>query len=162
MLEDGTAALSKGNVMAYLVTTPDPIAISTAKYLWGSAQQVGLGVGGVLVNRGEAVTDEFEPLPVTSMPNYDGSNWQPLIDELPKMPSSVDIPQATEFIMAERKVKVFLPGFDKKDVKLTQYGPEITIEAGDQRRNITLPPAWRGNSVTGAKFANGYLEVTVG
>jgi anion-transporting ArsA/GET3 family ATPase len=162
MLEDGTAALSKGNVMAYLVTTPDPIAIATAKYLWGSAQQVGLGVGGVLVNRGEAVTDEFEPLPVSSMPIYDGSNWQPLIDQLPKMPSSVDIPQATEFVMAERKVKVFLPGFDKKDVKLTQYGPEITIEAGDQRRNITLPPAWRGNSVTGAKFANGYLEVTVG
>lgn len=162
MLEDGTAALSKGNVMAYLVTTPDPIAIATAKYLWGSAQQVGLGVGGVLVNRGEAVTDEFEPLPVTSMPNYDGNNWQPLIDQLPKMPSSVDIPQATEFVMAERKVKVYLPGFDKKDVKLTQYGPEITIEAGDQRRNITLPPAWRGNSVTGAKFANGYLEVTVG
>ncbi|MBW4534943.1 MAG: ArsA family ATPase [Pleurocapsa minor HA4230-MV1] len=162
MLEDGTAALSKGNVMAYLVTTPDPIEIATAKYLWGSAQQVGLGVGGVLVNRGEAVTDEFEPLPVTSMPNYDGNNWQPLIDQLPKMPSSVDIPQATEFVMAERKVKVYLPGFDKKDVKLTQYGPEITIEAGDQRRNITLPPAWRGNSVTGAKFANGYLEVTVG
>ncbi|MEY4518373.1 MAG: hypothetical protein RLZZ499_972 [Cyanobacteriota bacterium] len=162
MLEDGTAALTKGNVMAYLVTTPDPIAIATAKYLWGSAQQVGLGVGGVLVNRGEAITEEFEPLPVTSMPNYDGSNWQPLIDELPKMPAAADIPQATEFIMAERKVKVFLPGFDKKDVKLTQYGPEITIEAGDQRRNITLPPAWRGNSVTGAKFANGYLEVTVG
>jgi anion-transporting ArsA/GET3 family ATPase len=161
MLEDGTAALSKGNVMAYLVTTPDPIAIATAKYLWGSAQQVGLGVGGVLVNQGEAIADEFEPLPVTSMPNYDGNNWQPLIDQLPKMPAA-DLPQATEFIMAERKVKVFLPGFDKKDVKLTQYGPEITIEAGDQRRNITLPPAWRGNSVTGAKFANGYLEVTVG
>lgn len=162
MLEDATVALSKGNVMAYLVTTPEPVAIATAKYLWGSAQQVGLGIGGVLINRGEAVTDEFEPLPITSMPNYDGSNWQPLIDELPKMPAAVDIPQATEFIMAERKVKVFLPGFDKKDVKLTQYGPEITIEAGDQRRNITLPPAWRSNSVTGAKFANGYLEVTVG
>lgn len=161
MLEDGTAALSQGKVMAYLVTTPDPVAIATAKYLWGSAQQVGLGVGGVLL-RGEIETTEFEPLPVTSMPNYDGSNWQPLIDQLPKMPSSVDIPKATEFVMAERKIKVFLPGFDKKDVKLTQSGPEITIEAGDQRRNITLPPAWRGNSVTGAKFANGYLEVTVG
>jgi arsenite-transporting ATPase len=147
--------------MAYLVTTPDPAAIATAKYLWGSAQQVGLGVGGVLV-RGEAIAAEFEPLTVTSLPSYDGSNWQPLIDKLPKMIGDVNIPKATEFVMAERKVKVFLPGFDKKDVKLTQYGPEITIEAGDQRRNITLPPAWRGNSVTGAKFANGYLEVTVG
>ncbi len=161
MLEDGTAALSQGKVMAYLVTTADPVAIATAKYLWGSAQQVGLGVGGVLL-RGETETTEFEPLPVTSMPNYDGSNWQPLIDQLPKMPAGVDIPKATEFIMAERKIKVFLPGFDKKDVKLTQYGPEITIEAGDQRRNITLPPAWSGNSVTGAKFTNGYLEVTLG
>ncbi|NJK58477.1 MAG: ArsA family ATPase [Pleurocapsa sp. SU_5_0] len=161
MLEDGTAALSKGNVMAYLVTTPDPIAIATAKYLWGSAQQVGLGVGGVLL-RGATETTEFEPLPIISMPNYDGSNWQPLIDELPKMSAGVDIPKATEFVMAERKIKVFLPGFDKKNVKLTQYGPEITIEAGDQRRNISLPPAWRGNSVTGAKFTNGYLEVTVG
>jgi anion-transporting ArsA/GET3 family ATPase len=162
MLEDATAALSQGKVMAYLVTTPEPVAIATAKYLWGSAQQIGLGVGGVLVNRGEAVTTEFEPLTVTSLPSYDGSNWQPLIDKLPKMIGDVNVPKATEFVMAERKVKVFLPGFEKKDVKLTQYGPEITIEAGDQRRNITLPPAWRGNSVTGAKFANGYLEVTVG
>lgn len=162
MLEDATTALSQGKVIAYLVTTPDPVAIATAKYLWGSAQQVGLGVGGVLVNRGEAVTDEFEPLSINSIPNYDGSNWQPLIDALPRMVGNVDVPKATEFVIAERKVKVFLPGFEKQDVKLTQYGPEITIEAGDQRRNITLPPAWRGSSVTGAKFANGYLEVTVG
>ena len=162
MLEDGKAALSQGKVIAYLVTTPDPVAVATAKYLWGSAQQIGLQVGGVLVNGGKADTAEFAPLSVTSLPNYDGSNWQPLMDELPRMVGDVNAPQATEFIMAERKVKIFLPGFDKKDVKLTQYGPEITIEAGDQRRNITLPPAWRGSSVTGAKFANGYLEVTVG
>ena len=161
MLEDGKAALSQGKVIAYLVTTPDPVAVATAKYLWGSAQQIGLQVGGVLVNGGKADTAEFAPLSVTSLPNYD-SNWQPLMDELPRMVGDVNAPQATEFIMAERKVKIFLPGFDKKDVKLTQYGPEITIEAGDQRRNITLPPAWRGSSVTGAKFANGYLEVTVG
>ncbi|MEL6929498.1 MAG: ArsA family ATPase [Cyanobacteria bacterium J06600_6] len=163
MLEDGMKALSQGNVMAYLVTTPDPVAIATAKYLWGSAQQVGLGVGGVLVNRGESDTGEFEPLSVTTLPDYDGSDWQPLIDGLPAaIGGKVDAPKATEFVMAERKVKVFLPGFDKKDVKLTQYGAEITIEAGDQRRNIVLPPAWRGSSVTGAKFTNGYLEVTVG
>ncbi|MEM8673501.1 MAG: ArsA family ATPase [Cyanobacteria bacterium P01_G01_bin.67] len=165
MLEEGTAALSKGNVFAYLVTTSDPAAVATAKYLWGSAQQVGLGVGGVLVSQGKAldqISPEFAPLKVTSIPKYEGDNWQSLIDQLPAIADSADIPKATEFIMAERKVKVFLPGFEKKDVKLTQYGPEITIEAGEQRRNITLPPAWCGSSVTGAKFQNGYLEVTVG
>ena len=163
MLEEGTAALSKGNVLAYLVTTLDPAAVATAKYLWGSAQQVSLAVGGVLV-RGEAdaISSEFAPLKVTSLPEFDGSDWQPLITKLPAIVDGVDVPQATEFVMSERKVKVFLPGFEKKDVKLTQYGPEITIEAGDQRRNITLPPAWRGSSVTGAKFQNGYLEVSVG
>lgn len=165
MLEEGKAALQKGNVLAYLVTTSDPVAIATAKYLWGSAQQVGLGVGGIFVSNGESVesiTTEFAPLKVTSVPKYDGSNWQPLIDALPSIGNSADVPKATEFIMAERKIKVYLPGFDKQDVKLTQYGPEITIEAGDQRRNISLPTAWRGSSVTGAKFQNGYLEVTVG
>ena len=162
MLEEGTAALSKGNVLAYLVTTSDPAAVATAKYLWGSAQQVGLKVAGVMA-RGEAdLAAEFAPLNVASLPEYDGSNWQPLIDGLPDAIAEVDAPQATEFVMSERKIKVYLPGFNKKDVKLTQYGPEITIEAGDQRRNITLPPAWRGSSVTGAKFQNGYLEVTVG
>ena len=161
MLEDGTAALSEGNVLAYLVTTSDPAAVATAKYLWGSAQQVGLKVAGAIA-RGEAdLAAEFAPLNVVSLPEYDGSNWQSLIDALPSI-SEANAPQATEFVMSERKVKVYLPGFNKKDVKLTQYGPEITIEAGDQRRNITLPPAWRGSSVTGAKFQNGYLEVTVG
>ena len=162
MLEDGTAALNKGNVLAYLVTTADPAAIATAKYLWGSAQQVNLKVAGVLTRGAKDVSAEFSPLKVTTMPEFNGSNWQDLIAELPSIVEGVSAPQATEFVMAERKVKVYLPGFDKKAVKLTQYGPEITIEAGDQRRNITLPPAWRGSSVTGAKFQNGYLEVSVG
>ena len=162
MLEEGTAAMSNGNVLAYLVTTSDPAAVATAKYLWGSAQQVSLAVGGVLVRgEAEAISAEFAPLKVTSIPEFDGTDWQPLITALPKVVDT-DAPKATEFVMSERKVKVYLPGFEKKDVKLTQYGPEITIEAGDQRRNITLPPAWRGSSVTGAKFQNGYLEVSVG
>ncbi|MCC0176822.1 ArsA family ATPase [Waterburya agarophytonicola K14] len=165
MLENGTEALSQGNVVAYLVTTPNPTALATAKYLWGSAQQIGLQVGGVLVNQGQSTDDisaNFAPLTVSSLPSLDDSNWQALIAGLPAMSGKVDLPKPTEFVMAERKIKVFLPGFDKKEVKLTQYGPEITIEAGDQRRNITLPPGWRGSSVTGAKFQNGYLEVTVG
>ena len=165
MLAQGTEALSQGKVLAYLVTTPNPAAVATAKYLWGSAQQVGLTVGGVLVNQGEVtdiISSDFAPLIVASIPKLEGDNWRPLIDGLPAIDKGVNAPKPTEFVMGERKIKVFLPGFDKKDVKLTQYGPEITVEAGDQRRNIILPPAWRGSSVTGAKFQNGYLEITIG
>ena len=165
MLEDGTKALSNQNVIAYLVSTVDPTALATAKYLWGSAQQIGLTVGGVLINQSQAtdsIKGDFAPLAIANLPKFDGSNWQALVDNLPLISGKSDAPQPIEFVMSERKIKVFLPGFDKKEVKLTQYGPEITIEAGDQRRNITLPPAWRGSSVAGAKFQNGYLEVTVG
>lgn len=165
ILEKGTAALSERQVIAYLVTTPEPVATATAKYLWGSAQQIGLTVGGVLVNQGEStdkMATEFAPLKVNAIPSFDGTNWQPLIDRLPSLKIDAGVPKPVSFEMSERKIKVFLPGFDKKEVKLTQYGPEITVEAGDQRRNLTLPPAWRGSSVTGAKFQNGYLEVTIG
>jgi arsenite-transporting ATPase len=161
MLEKGTKAIADRRVIGYLTTTAEPSAIATAKYYWGSAQQIGLSVGGVLVNRGTINRDRFAPLNTIDIPNFDGSNWQPLIDSLPDLTQVKDIPQPTEIDIQNNRIKVFLPGFDKKQVKLTQYGPEITIEAGDQRRNITLPPSWRGRSVTGAKFNNSYLELTI-
>lgn len=166
MLEQGKQALANPQrLIAYLVTTDRPMAIAQAKYLWGSAQQVGLTVGGVLLNQAnnnQALTQEFNPLTVTSLPSIESGQWQTLGEALPSLLDNSESPKPTSINLAAKTIKVFLPGFDKKQVKLTQYGPEITIEAGDQRRNITLPPAWTGRSVTGAKFTNNYLELSIG
>jgi anion-transporting ArsA/GET3 family ATPase len=163
ILEQGKAALSDPNrVAAYLVTTTDTSAIATAQYLWGAAQQVGLTVGGVLLNRSQdlASAAQFSPLPMTSLPEVATQNWQPLIEALPDFDSATQMPRPIVVNVAERKVSLFLPTFDRKQVKLTQYGPEITIEAGDQRRNIFLPPELSGKPVAGAKFQEGFLIIS--
>lgn len=147
---------------AFLVTGTTPNEITIAKYLWGSAQQVGLTVGGAIVmgEVADSLKDEFSPIPVTSIPN---GNQEPdsIIDKLPDfVAQAIAAPRPTEIDLSHKQVKVFLPGFDKKQVKLTQYGPEVTIEAGDQRRNIFLPPPLNGKPVTGAKFNNQYLLIS--
>jgi arsenite-transporting ATPase len=148
ILDEGRSALADPTrVIAYLVTNDDPIAIATTKYLWGGAQQIGLNVGGVIFNRSGA-TEDFSPLPVSVFP------------ELPNFLEAPAPPKPLIIDTVARQVKVFLPGFDKKQVKLTQSGPELTIEAGDQRRNIDVPPPLAGQSVKGAKFQEGYLIIS--
>ncbi len=164
ILQSGKAALADGNrVAAYLVTTEDPMAIAAAKYYWGGAQQVGLTVRGVIVNQGQTtpLADEFDPLNLSSLPKMESGNWEPLIEALPQFLGESQAPKPITIDVANRQVKIFLPGFEKKQVKLTQYGPELTIEAGDQRRNIELPPPLAGQSVKGAKFQNHYLIVSL-
>ena len=164
LLEEGKAAVADPNrVAAYLVTTEDPTAIATAKYLWGSAQQVGLTVGGNLLNQApisEVMTTEFAPLPLSVIPTRLGDDWQPLIDDIPNFQQATQAPKPITIDIPGRQVRLFLPGFDKKQVKLTQSGPEVTIDAGDQRRNILLPPALSGQSVKGAKFQDSYLTIS--
>jgi anion-transporting ArsA/GET3 family ATPase len=162
ILEQGKAALADPNrVAAYLVTTDHPIAIATAKYLWGGAQQVGLTIGGTILNQATTnVTAEFDPLPVNIIPSHLGSDWQPLMDALPDFKQATLAPKPITIDLPTREVRLFLPGFDKKQVKLTQSGPEVTIDAGDQRRNILLPPGLSGQSVKGAKFHNSYLTIS--
>lgn len=164
LLDQGRAAIADPNrVAAYLVTTDDAVAIATARYQWGAAQQVGVTVGGVILNRStnlEAVTSVFAPLPIQAVPDLVINDWQPLVDALPNFDQATQVPRPIAVNVAERKVCLFLPGFDKKQVKLTQYGPEITIEAGDQRRNVFLPEALRGKPVTGAKFQDNFLIIS--
>ncbi|MDX2244057.1 MAG: ArsA family ATPase [Leptolyngbyaceae cyanobacterium bins.302] len=164
LLDQGKAALADPNrVAAYLVTTPDEPAIATAKYLWGAAQQAGLTVGGVILNRAGAdatFSEQFSPLTTSFIPNQPANDWQPLVDALPNFDTAAQMPRPVAVNVAERKVSLFLPGFDRKQVKLTQYGPELTIEAGDQRRNVFLPPELQGKPVAGAKFQDGFLIIS--
>jgi anion-transporting ArsA/GET3 family ATPase len=164
VLKEGKDAIADPNrVVAYLITTPHPAAIATAKYLWGSAQQTDLTEAGLLWNRAAidpAAAAQFAPLAVTALPELAGEDWQPLVDALPNLRTTAAVPKPITIDVAARQVKVFLPSFDKKQVKLTQYGPEVTVEAGDRRRNIDLPPQLRGQAVKGAKFQDGYLIIS--
>jgi arsenite-transporting ATPase len=140
-------------VAAYLVTTADPYAIATAKYLWGSAQQVGLTVGGVFARETISASD-FAPLAISLIPDQ--------VTELP-IPDRLNAnlaPKPIEINTATKQVKLFLPTFNKKQVKLIQLDPEVTIEAGDQRRNIFLPSELAGKQATGAKFQDFCLIIS--
>ncbi|HIK07503.1 MAG TPA: ArsA family ATPase [Trichormus sp. M33_DOE_039] len=164
-LDKGKAALADPQrVAAFLVTTGDPLEVTSIRYLWGSAQQVGLTVGGVIQISSQPNTnfsEEFTPLNVSVVPDLTNGDWQPLIDAMPNfVEQAMQAPTPIAIDVHNRQVRLFLPGFDKKQVKLTQYGPEVTIEAGDQRRNIFLPPALSGKPVTGAKFQNNYLIIS--
>lgn len=165
ILEQGKAALADPKrFAAYLVTTDDPASVATARYLWGSAQLEGLTVAGAILNQTtmtETVSADFSPLSVSAVPTCPAGDWQPLMDALPDFTQTPQVPKPLEFDVAARLVRLFLPGFDKKQVKLTQSGGEITIEAGDRRRNILLPPSLTGRTVTGAKFQQGYLIISL-
>jgi anion-transporting ArsA/GET3 family ATPase len=161
ILEEGRSALGDpAHVLAYLVAQDDPLSIATAKYLWGGAQQIGLNVGGVIFNQSPDTTEDFSPLPVFVLPTLNDGNWASLFLSLPDFLAVPKPPKPLIIDTVARQVKVFLPGFDKKQVKLTQSGPELTIEAGDQRRNIDVPPPLTGQAVKGAKFQEGYLIIS--
>ncbi|MEM9905243.1 MAG: ArsA family ATPase [Cyanobacteria bacterium P01_D01_bin.44] len=164
LVEQGKAAVKDpARVRAYLVSTGDEVAIATARYLWGAAQQTGLTVGGVFINRTAGETDlaaAFAPLPMAQLPRWSTGNWQPLIDALPDFKSIPDVPTAVTVDLSTSTVRLFLPSLDKKQIQLTQYGPEVTVEAGGQRRNLSLPSALQGRAVSGAKFQDGYLIIS--
>lgn len=165
-LEAGRLAVQDPTrVVGYLVTTPAAGAIAKAKYFWGSAQQIGLTIGGVLVTPGSGsavAADAFAPLTITSLPTAEPPQWDALMAAIPDLTAAYQAPKSMDVDVAAQQVKLFLPGFDKQQVKLTQYGPDVTIEAGDQRRNLLLPPALVGKDIQGARFQAPYLVITFG
>ena len=162
ILESGQKAIADpSRVAAFLVTTADPVAQKTALQLWGSAQQVNLTVGGVLStpSLSEGSITGFDPLPCTTVGT---GSYDAIASQLPDFMSQAQAaPRPMTIDLNQRQVTLFLPGFEKSQVKLIQSGPELTIEAGDQRRNLLLPQALQGGRVTGAKFQNSSLIITV-
>ncbi|MEN9251527.1 MAG: ArsA family ATPase [Thermostichales cyanobacterium BF4_bins_65] len=160
-LEAGRQAVADPNrVRAYLVTTGDPAARQTARYLWGSAQMIGLTVGGVLVTKAQdpIPPQEFAPIPMLALPPH--NSWDPLVEAVKPLLSVPHVPPPVAVDVAGRTVRLFIPGFDKKQIELSQSGPELTITAGDQRRNLAIPPALAGRQVSGAKFQEPYLVIS--
>lgn len=148
---------------AYLVTSDDPSAIAMARWFWGSAQQVNLTVSGVLApNLIPASPDlqAFAPLPIYPLPSLHPPDWDNLLPALPDFSSTPAVPKPLAIDIAARQISVFLPGFTKKQVKLTQLGAELTVEAGDQRRNIPVPPELQGLSIQSGKFEEPYLVIS--
>lgn len=166
-LEEGRQAVTNPNrVAAFLVTTPTAGSVATARYLWGSAQQIGLTVGGVLVNHGVLDSEQvnaFAPLPQMPLPSIIDQGWDAAVAALPDPAQwAAAAPRPVSVDVAAKTVRLFLPSFDKSQVKLTQYGPEVTVEAGDQRRNLLLPAALQGKAVAGAKFQDQHLVISFG
>ncbi|TVQ43807.1 MAG: ArsA family ATPase [Gloeocapsa sp. DLM2.Bin57] len=165
ILTDGMAALADPQrISAYLVIDSQPEAIDRAQSLWGSAQQVGLTVAGVLLNQ-RGITPEiqelFEPLSFTDIPHTNTNDLTVISDALPDLQTTRHAPLPVKIDINAKEVRVFLPGFNKKQVKLSQSGPEITIDAGDQRHNLLLPTPLAGKPVKGAKFEHNYLVISL-
>ncbi|MEO1132759.1 MAG: ArsA family ATPase [Cyanobacteria bacterium J06639_1] len=163
VLEEGREAVSsRDRVLAYLVSNGDPMAQKTARFLWGSAQMIGLTVGGVVATpgAGEFSTADFTPLSICTIPER-GDDWNPLVDAVaPLLSVPADIPAPVAIDESARTVTLFIPGFDKSQIGLSQSGPEITVTAGDQRRNVALPSSMAGSQASGAKFQENYLIIS--
>lgn len=150
---------------AYLVTSDTPEAIADTRWWWGSAQQINLTVSGVLAYRDrdfskEALQSAFTPLNIYCISTLCEHNWETLVQELPDFNASISVTPPLTIDLVQHQVRAFLPGFNKKQVKLTQSGAEIVIEAGDQRRLIFLPPELKEKSVQSGKFEEPYLVIS--
>ena len=174
-IEQGVAVVNDArNLTAYLVTNDTPEAIADTRWLWGSAQQINLTVSGILAysdrdsSRETEIQSAFAPLTVYPISTWRDSlrhsstspNWETIIQDLPDFNANISVTPPLKIDLAQRQVRAFLPGFNKKQVKLTQSGAEIVIEAGDQRRQIFLPPELKGQSIQSGKFEEPYLVIS--
>uniref|UniRef100_A0A2P2JEN5 Uncharacterized protein MANES_06G073100 n=1 Tax=Rhizophora mucronata TaxID=61149 RepID=A0A2P2JEN5_RHIMU len=184
-LEQGASTLSEPhNFGCYLVMDLNNLhSINSALRYWGCTIQAGAHVSGAIgispphLNEKlvEEVKNKFSPLPFASIPHLSMSSsldWSLVMQNtvsqdaraLISLPTNNRSSQLSSVMFdgAKKSITLFMPGFDKSEIKLYQYrgGSELLVEAGDQRRIIFLPKKLQGK-VRGAKFINRSLVVTM-
>ncbi|KHN05851.1 Hypothetical protein glysoja_033589 [Glycine soja] len=185
MLERGSSAFSNPKKFGcFLVMDPNnPTSINSALRYWGCTIQTGARVSGAFgitsqlenLESLERAKKEFSPLPSASISRLSMNNsidWSRVLldtgnEDARHLLNSLssqggDMPSPVRFDKKGKLVTLFMPGFDKSEIKLYQYrgGSELLVEAGDQRRVIPLPPEIQGK-VGGAKFGDRSLVITL-
>lgn len=164
----------------YLVMDPNnPLSVSAALRYWGCAMQSGARVAGAFYaevpgdeQQRSSLKNGFTPLTITHLPvltvtsKIDWEKALARVNDNAKMllmkDNSDGIPEPVEYNVKEQTVTFFLPGFQKSEIRLSQWrgGSALLIESGDQRRVVDLPTGLRGK-VGGAKFDDKRLIVSM-
>ncbi|XP_010460363.1 PREDICTED: uncharacterized protein At1g26090, chloroplastic isoform X2 [Camelina sativa] len=166
---------------SFLVMDPNnPMSVKAALRYWGCAVQAGSHASGAFAVSSSHLTsktpkEDFVPLPFASASvpfTINGFDWDKIL--LDQANASIrellsktvrngsSLTTTVTFDAAKKLVTLFMPGFEKSEIKLYQYrgGSELLIEAGDQRRVINLPSQIQGK-VGGAKFLDRSLIITM-
>ncbi|XP_054825269.1 uncharacterized protein At1g26090, chloroplastic isoform X2 [Prosopis cineraria] len=168
----------------FLVMDPNnPTSVGSALRYWGCTIQAGGQVSGAFgvtsqqlnIESLDKVKKNFSPLPsafISSMLMNSPIAWNSILLDTVNEDARLlltsfasrrsNVKSSVKFDSTRKIVTLFMPGFDKSEIKLYQYrgGSELLVEAGDQRRAIPLPPEIQGK-VGGAKFSDRNLVVTL-
>eukprot|EP00249_Psilotum_nudum_P020067 c27544_g1_i1 orf=290-1648(-) len=164
----------------YLVMEPsNPFSVKAALRHWGCAMQAGARVSGAVYAAAQPdnsvinmLKQQFSPLKIASLPFVSlaaDTDWNKALAEansevkdLLTKDYSEKNPPPVQFNIKERTVTFFLPGFEKSEIKLSQWrgGSALLIEVGDQRRVVNLPMRLCGK-VVGARFDDNSLIVSL-
>ncbi|XP_031489566.1 uncharacterized protein At1g26090, chloroplastic [Nymphaea colorata] len=175
-----SAFLDPSRFSCYLtMDTSNSVSVISALRYWGCTIQAGGQVYGAFGFSAESSTtscslakEKLAPLPFENLPyvstNYP-VNWEMALNGLSNgaqqllLGANRDFQSNVLFDQGEKTVTLFMPGFDKSEIKLYQYrgGSELLVEAGDQRRVIHLPSGIQGK-VRGAKFLDRNLVIRLG
>ncbi|ERN04363.1 uncharacterized protein At1g26090, chloroplastic isoform X1 [Amborella trichopoda] len=180
ILEKVSSAFSDSSKFSFFLAM-DPsnaMSLNAALRYWGCAIQAGAHISGAFSfvhptspKPTKDIQEKLLPLTLAYLPFIStdssiesDSTVSFLTDDVRRLlcESSSNLEPLVQFDEGKKSVSLFMPGFDKSEIKLYQYrgGSELLVEAGDQRRVVRLPSKIQGK-VARAKFNQRKLIVTM-